>query len=121
MKKLMLILFILSFGFHGIAQRNNNEGDQGLINGCRDAKAQSSSINWNTYYSIMNNHSISSEYKASYDQGWTKCLQSSGYYTHKKGKVVFVTPKTDYGKGPKPGKPWVYQFLDPPSRPSNME
>lgn len=103
MKKLFCLLLFAALGLTGYAQN-------GSVNGCTDARR--SNGNWSTYWTIMNNPSISSEYKAAYEEGWRKCLSSSNWKI-KNGKLVYEG-EPDYGSPtyPKPGTPWVRTIQD---------
>lgn len=121
MKKVFLIAILIFAGSIGYSQSQTEEqlGNMGIMNGCRDAKAPNAN---ERYLQIMQSSAQKDEYKAGYDQGWHACYKSSGEYYWYKGKLVFRTPKPDYGKGPK-GKghqtPWVIKVHD--EQPKNRE
>lgn len=109
MKKNILILISILTCALGFSQSQTEQqlGNMGIMNGCNDAKQTNAN---ERYLQIMQSSAQKEIYKAGYDQGWNACYKASGRYKWYKGKLIFTTPKTDYGKGPKgPGHqtPWV--------------
>ncbi len=77
--------------------------EQALINGCNDGKnARGGEPFTSTYYSIMNNPSISDEYKDAYNEGYTRCYAGGNFYWSK-GELVYEPPKNDKDTTIKPG------------------
>ncbi|SFR51568.1 hypothetical protein SAMN04490243_2493 [Robiginitalea myxolifaciens] len=107
MKKIVAILALVVVGYSANAQSPTNEIQQALVNGCNDGtNARGKQPFGNAYYSIMNNGSISAEYKDAYNEAYTRCFGGGKYYW-KKDVLVYEPPKDIKDSSIKPG---IYTF-----------
>jgi hypothetical protein len=99
-RKFVLVVIAICVGYLGQSQTNV---EQALVNGCNDGtNARGGQIFGSTYYSVMNNPSISSEYKDAYQEAYTRCY-SGGKFYWKKGVLVYEPPKNPKDQTIKPG------------------
>lgn len=76
MKNLLSILFIFTctLAFAQPTPHTVSDAQLGTQNGCNDGQTTAFYSNWqDTYYSIMTNPHISTEYKEAYDQAFFDC------------------------------------------------
>lgn len=97
MKAKILFLSLLFLGLVGFSQSQESLINAAGINGCNDARTPG--VTMQTYYSVMQNPSISRQYKEAYDLGWTRCKGSSSWVVDSKlGKLVYQE-KSSYSNG----------------------